>query len=159
MDTASLIKLVGLLKKQQLASLGTLRNGQPFVSMVLFAVADDFSAFYIHTSKLAFHTQDFLKNPVVSLMIMEAASANPDPQQLARISLSGTVSAVNAEDDDFGRAQLLYLTKFPQSEPLFGFTDFSLYRITPENARYVAGFGKAFNLTLASLREAARVSS
>jgi putative heme iron utilization protein len=154
MDEFSRKKLVELLTTRTIASLGTIRDLHPYVSMVLFASADDFSAFYIHASKLAFHTQDFLKNHNVSLLVMEAESANPDPQQLARISIRGVISAIEPEDTDFGHARSLYLTKFPQSEPLFNFADFSLYRIVPVSSRYVAGFAKAFNLSPDGLKGA-----
>jgi|GEM_PF-6500928 len=38
----------------------------------------------------------------------------------------------------------------------FNLGDFALYRIEPSGARYVAGFGKTFNLTADSLKRAAQ---
>lgn len=157
MDVDSSKKLAELIRNRSTAALGTLREGAPFVSMVLFAVEDDFSAFYIHASKLAFHTQDMQADPRVSLMIAEAEAPGADPQQLARISLRGLSAIVDQQDADHARVRALYQKKFPSSVPLFGLGDFDLYRITPKTARYVAGFARAFNLTPAALAQVARL--
>ena len=53
-------KLANLLRATRIAGLGTIRDGFPLVSMVAYLPADDFSAFYIHVSTLAQHTQDLL---------------------------------------------------------------------------------------------------
>ena len=37
------------------------------------------------------------------------------------------------------------------AEQLFSLGDFNLWRITPKGGRFVAGFGRAFNLVLAAL--------
>jgi hypothetical protein len=49
-------------------------------------------------------------------------------------------------DEDYTSARSAYIRRFPESEPLFSFGDFSLYRLKPQTARYVAGFARAFNL-------------
>jgi putative heme iron utilization protein len=60
--------LVRLIRDQRTAALGTVRNGAPEVSMVLFAASQDCPAFYLHISKLAHHTQNILHDARVSLM-------------------------------------------------------------------------------------------
>ncbi len=57
-----------LIRDQRTAALGTVRNGAPEVSMVLFAASQDCPAFYLHTGKLAHHTQNILHDARVSLM-------------------------------------------------------------------------------------------
>lgn len=156
MDSDSQHKLARLIRTAQTAALGTLREGAPFVSMVLFVMEEDFSVFYIHASKLAFHTQDMLADPRVSLMIAEMPTAGADPQQAARVSIRGEAASVPKTSPDYARIRDIYLKKYPASAPLFGFGDFDLYGITPHMARYVAGFARAFNLTPAALRQAAR---
>ncbi len=156
MDADSSAKLAAMIRAGKTAALGTLREGGPFVSMVLFAVEDDFSAFYIHASRLAFHTQDMLADPRVSLMIAETETPGADPQQLARISIRGEAALIAKDSPDYDRIREMYLRKYPASAPLFGFGDFDLYRITPKTARYVAGFARAFNLTPAALAQSAR---
>ena len=154
MDAASLQLLARLIRTQRVASLGTLREGSPFVSMVLYAPAPDFRACYIHTSRLAYHTQDILRDARVSLMIAETDDGTRDPQTLARVSILGAATAVPPDDASYEDARNIYLARFPQSAYAFGFADFALYRIEAASARYVAGFARAFNLKPAHFEQA-----
>lgn len=155
MDNQSQQTLARLIRAQRVAALGTLRDGGPLVSMILYAAAPDFSAYYIHASRLAQHTQDILQDARVSLMIAETDTGVPDPQTLARVSIRGEAVEVPPTIADYAEARLLYLTKFPQAFPNFGLGDFALYRIQPRRARFVAGFGQIFNLTLADFKKVA----
>ena len=152
MDTDSLARLVRLLREQRVASLGTLRDGAPFVSFVLFVASPDLSAYYIHVSRLAHHTQDMQKDARASLLIAERDDDAHDPQQLARISLQGQAKILVASDAEYAQAKATYLSKHPQNAMMFDFKDFALYRIAAQRARYVAGFAKAFNLDALDLR-------
>src|SRR3954469_16005244 len=58
MDVETRAALARLLAAERTAHLGTLRAGAPMVSMTLYLPARDFSAFYVHVSRLAWHTQD-----------------------------------------------------------------------------------------------------
>ncbi len=156
MDDAPLQLLAQLIRTQRSASLGTLRDEAPFVSMVLYAFAPDFRAYYIHTSRLAYHTQDIIRDPRVSLMIAETDDGMCDPQTLARVSILGTANVLPAADATYATARRAYLARFPQSEMTFGFGDFAMYRIEVESARYVAGFAQAYNLKPAHFEQASR---
>jgi putative heme iron utilization protein len=159
MDQESQEKLARMIFNQRVASLGTLREGTPLVSLVLFTPAPDFSCFYFLASQLAQHTQDIQNDPHISLMIAETDLEKQDPQTLARLSIRGLAAVVSEQDKDYIRARNAYLRKFPDSEQLFGFKDFSLYRLTPVTARYVAGFARAFNLVPQDLVKAANTQS
>jgi hypothetical protein len=154
MDADSQLKLANLILSGRIASLGTLRQGAPFVSMVLYTPAPDFGAFYTHISRLAHHTQDILQDPRVSLMIVENDAQEADAQTLARLSILGHAVEVLADSEEYIQVKDDYLKKYPQAEPLFDFKDFSIFRIQPESARYVAGFARAFNLSVSQLRKA-----
>jgi heme iron utilization protein len=158
MDTDSQLKLSKIIRNGRIASLGTLRQGAPFVSMVLYTPAVDFSAFYIHISRLAHHTQDILQDPRVSLMIVEVDNQEADAQTLARLSILGHAVEIVADSDEYNQVKDGYLEKYPQAEPLFEFKDFAIFRIQPESARYVAGFARAFNLSASQLRKAAELA-
>ncbi len=146
MDTNSEQILIRLLRTQRVAALGTLRDGGPLVSQVLFAAAPDFSAFIVHISQLAQHTHDILSDPRVSLMIADTDDGIGDPLQLARVSIRGEAASIAPGTDEYAAARAGYLAKFPQAAVNFQLGDFALYGIEPRIARYVAGFGKAFNL-------------
>jgi len=158
MDNESERLLASIISTQRVASLGTLRQGGPFVSMVLFAPAADFASFFIHVSRLAHHTQDILKSTRVALMIAEADGGNKDPQTLARVSITGEALEIGPMDSEYPAAREAYLSKYPQAGPNFMLGDFSIYRITVSAARFVANFGKIYNLKPADFRRAAQLS-
>jgi hypothetical protein len=159
MDAESQRNLARLIRSQSTASLGTLHGGAPLVSMVLYAVAPDFTAFFIHASRLAQHTQDMLQDARVGWMIAEADAGRQNPQTLGRVSILGEAAALSPTDTGCDAAKSIYLTRFPQAAATFAFKDFSLYRLAPRAARYVAGFGKVFDLGPDDLRQAAAVPS
>ena len=159
MDTSSATTLARLIRSQRIASLATLRQGNPLVTMVLYATATDFSAFYLHISRLAYHTQDIQKDPRVSLMIAETDRGEDDPQMLARVSFRGEAIVMATSDEDYEEAQARYLQRFPRARQTFTFNDFSLYRVQPQAIRYVAGFGQIFNPSISELIAAATLGT
>jgi putative heme iron utilization protein len=132
-----------LLRNQSVAALGTLHDGEPFVSMVPFAMPPGGTDFFIHVSGLAFHTGDMLAHPRVSLMIMapQAESA----QSRARITLQGDATPLERGSGDYALAKLSYLGRFADAAPIFELGDFTLFRIAPRTLRVVGGFAQAFS--------------
>jgi putative heme iron utilization protein len=124
--------------------------------MVSYLPEDDFSAFYVHVSQLAQHTQDMSADPRVGLLVSEPDDGRPDPQTLARISILGMAEQLDVREEAYSEIRSRYIARFPQSVPLFGFGDFRLWRIAPKSARYVAGFAQAFNLSRDALKRVAR---
>lgn len=147
MDPDSRQGLTRLLSTQRVAAMGTLRDGAPYVSLVPFVVAANAAAFHIHISRLAQHTLNILSDPRVGLLIAETDRGAGDPQTLARISIEGEAIEMALQDPDYAPAKARYLTCLPEAAFNFGLADFSLFRIVPSRARYVAGFGRIFNLT------------
>jgi len=135
-----------LLRKQQVASLGTLHNGRPFVSMVPFAVLSEGKGFVIHVSTLASHTKDMLQDPNVSLLIMASPSPDVPAQALARATIQGNAVPCPDSSEDHAEAKAAYLSRFPTSAQMFSFADFSLFAIVPRSIRLVGGFGEAKTL-------------
>ena len=58
-----------------------------------------------------------------------------------------------AQEAGYAAARGAYLARFPDSEPMFGFGDFSLFLIEPSSVRGVAGFGQAWSLSGAQYRQ------
>jgi heme iron utilization protein len=156
MDDQLAFQLAQIIRVSRQASLGTLHNGAPFVSMVLVAPSVDLCNYYIHISHLAQHTRDIEADPRVGLMFIEKDEGKSDPQQLARISLVGRAFRVSSGDSDAIEAQSLFLQRYPASAPYFTFADFYMYRIKAEGGRFVAGFAKAINLKVEDLRQASQ---
>ena len=114
--------------------------------MVAYRFAEEFSAFYIHVSKLGKHTADMETDPRVSLLITETDDRRLDPQTLARVSIRGTAEILSRNDPGYSQVKQNYLERFTEAEQLFSLGDFNLWKITPKGGRYVAGFWRAFNL-------------
>jgi putative heme iron utilization protein len=146
MDELSEQTLARILRETRLATLGTLHEGEPNLAMVAYTVADDFSAFYIHVSKLGKHTRDMEADHRVSLLIAETDDRRADPQTLARVSMQGIAEVLPRTASDYTFIRTRYLRRFPEAEPLFTLGDFNIWKIAPKSGRFVAGFGRAFNL-------------
>jgi len=153
MDQQSEQILARLIRDTRIASLGTIHDGEPNLAMVAVAVESDFSAFYIHVSKLGKHTADMEKDPHISLLLTEADDQRADPQTLARVSLQGMAEMVARSALDYLRIKALYLDRFPEAEKLFSLGDFNVWQIRPKGGRFVAGLGRAFNLVPEALRK------
>ncbi|PZO15474.1 MAG: hypothetical protein DCF26_13160 [Burkholderiales bacterium] len=146
MDATESAALMSLLRTQPVASLATLHKGAPAVSMVPFALLPDGAGFVIHVSQLATHTQDMVQNQAVALLVTAPLAAGESPLALPRASVQGQARPCPPESPGYEEARHAYLTKLPDAEPLFSFSDFSLFVIEPESLRWVAGFGRAMSL-------------
>jgi putative heme iron utilization protein len=154
MDAQSEKLLAHIIRNTRIASLATLRDEAPHASAVAFVVVEDFSAFYIHVSRLAQHTMDMLKNKQVSLLIAELDDGRADPQALARVSIRGVAEAMQNGEPGYTPIKDLYTARFPEAEKLFKLGDFNFWRISPKGGRYVAGFSKTYNITPEALKKA-----
>ncbi|MBK7453048.1 MAG: pyridoxamine 5'-phosphate oxidase family protein [Anaerolineales bacterium] len=147
MDVQSEKLLAQIIRNTRVASLGTLRDESPLVSMVAFVSAQDFSAFYIFVSRLAQHTIDMQKDKRMCLLIAEADDGRADPQTLARVTIRGSAEMMEIGEPGYTPVKRQYIERFPESAMLFNLEDFGMWRIKPKGGRYVAGLAKAFNIT------------
>ncbi len=153
MDSSSRNLLSSLVSRSRVASLGTLHDGAPFVSMVLAAPDPTYSVWFLHISRLASHTQDLLKDPRASLMLAMPDAGDGDPQQLARLTLVGRATELSDGSAEEDSAKAIYLGKFPHMAELVDqLGDFSFWVVRPTSARFVGGFARAFTLTPEALR-------
>jgi heme iron utilization protein len=146
MDVDSEEVLARLIRDTRIAALGTIHDDKPNLAMVAVAFEGNFSAFYIHVSKLGRHTTDMENDSHVSLLLTEADDGRADPQTLVRLSIQGTAEMIPRHAPDYLHLKEIYLSRFPEAENLFSLGDFNLWRINPMGGRFVAGFGRAFNL-------------
>ena len=142
-----------LLRTQQVAALGTLHKGQPYVSMVPFAMLPGGAGFVIHVSQLAAHTKDMLLSPHVSLLVVAPPTPDVSAQALARITIQGRAVQYADVAEGHAAAKAAYLSRFPQSAGLFSFADFSLFAIWPDSIRFVGGFAQATTLSPETLAD------
>ena len=140
--------LATLIRGQRIAHLATLRQGAPMASMTLYLPGADFSFFYVHVSRLAWHTQDMAQDGRVALSIAEADDGRDDPFTLQRLTIRGNAENLAGDQPEL---QKQWLTCFPEQAINFELADFSFWRIAPRDARFVAGFGRIHNLSAAEL--------
>lgn len=144
--------LAALLRRERIAHLATLRQAAPLASMTLYLPDAGFTAFYVHVSRLAWHTQDMTQDGRVALSIAETDDGRADPFTLKRVSIRGNAENLAGERPELKR---LWLARFPEQAINFELADFSFWRIAPRDARFVAGFGKIHNLSAIELSSCA----
>jgi len=140
--------LAALIRSQRIAHLATLRQGAPMASMTLYLPETGFTAFHVHVSRLALHTQDMARDARVALSIAEADDGRADPFTLKRVSIRGDAAMLEGDQPELKRR---WLARFPEQAINFELADFSFWRILPRDARFVAGFGRIRNLSAADL--------
>ena len=143
--------LAALLRGERIAHLATLRQGAPLASMTLYLPDGAFSAFHVHVSRLAWHTQDMAQDARVALSIAQTDDGRADPFTLKRVSIRGEAVQIPNQDSRFQDLKALWLARFPEQAINFELADFSFWRIVPRDARFVAGFGRIHNLSAAEL--------
>ena len=148
MDGDRRAALAVLIRGQRIAHLATLRQGAPMASMTLYLPDADFTAFHVHVSRLAWHTQDMTQDQRVALSIAEADDGRADPFTLMRVSIRGTVQQLDGDQPELKRQ---WLVCFPEQAINFELADFAFWRIVPRDARFVMGFGRIHNLSAAAL--------
>ena len=152
MDAGSSALLKTLIRQERIAHLATLRGGAPMASMTLYLAAPDFSAFHVHVSRLAWHTQDMQHDPHVALSIAETDDRRADPFTLMRVTIRGEASDLKG---DLSMKEA-WLERFPEQAINFQLADFSFWKIQPRDARFVAGFGRIHNISATDLIESAQ---
>jgi hypothetical protein len=143
--------LAALIRRERIAHLATLRQGAPMASMTLYLPDEGFTAFHVHVSRLAWHTQDMAQDARVALSIAQADDGRADPFTLRRASIRGEALQISNQDAQFENLKSLWLARFPEQAINFQLADFSFWRIAPRDARFVAGFGRIQNLSAADL--------
>lgn len=143
-----------LLQDQRIASLGTLHEGEPYVSMVPFALLADGSGFVIHVSQLSSHTRDMLESPRVSLLVVAPETPGAPAQATARVTIQGRAEHDSAPAPGYATAREAYLSRFPRAADMFELPDFLLFTIRPSSIRFIAGFAQAITLTPAAFATA-----
>lgn len=126
-----------LLRRARTGTLATVNadDGSPYASLVNLAT-DIRGCPIILVSTLAWHTRNLLADPRGSVMVAELPPAG-DALTGARVTVMGRFSKVEAR-----QVSRRYLARHPAAELYAGFGDFAFWRLEPEMAHAVAGFGR-----------------
>ncbi|MCP8940554.1 DUF2470 domain-containing protein [Alsobacter sp. SYSU M60028] len=134
-----------LMRVARHATLATLdrRTGGPYASLVSCATDVDGTPLLL-VSRLAVHTRNLEVDPLVSILFAEIGAG--DPLVHPRVSVSA-----RADQDADPRSRRRFLARHPEAAMYAGFSDFSIYRLAPQSAHLVAGFGRIVDLQPADL--------
>ncbi len=153
--TSSELAAARLLSGHRWAALATLGEDGPAASMVAYAPAFDLTSLHLFLSGLSEHTRNVIAQPRVALVVSEVDPGSGDPQTLARVSAKGTAEIVERTAPGFDAAWRTYVGRFPDAAPRIALGDFSLFRLTILEARYVGGFAMAGTIPVGRLSVAA----
>jgi putative heme iron utilization protein len=116
-----------------LATQSTVLSGYPHASFLPY-VCDEAGRVLLVMSRLAEHTQNVLRDEKVSFLVHDV-SVNLSG---ARLTILGDLQRVESEP-----LLLARLTRQnPELASYLAMSDFSIWRLWPRRARYIAGFGK-----------------
>lgn len=132
--------------------------GAPCISYAPFLLHD--GVFYIFISQLAAHTRHLQHQHLASVMVMADEGETRNLFACQRFSQAVVAEAV--ADNSLAELVLDNMQEVLGKTLglLRGLSDFGLYRLVPQgNGRYVAGFGKAFDVSLSAKAVIAQVTS
>jgi len=110
-------------------------DGWPYGSLVLTAV-DHAARPILLISTLAQHTQNMLRDDRVSLLF-DGTLEHQERLTGPRVTVLGRAAQI-----DDAHASARFIARHPSADMYAGFGDFSFWRVKPEKAHIVAGFGK-----------------
>ncbi len=138
-------------KTLQLATLDAV--GEPSISYAPF-VQDDAGNFYIFVSRLSRHTQEILQHPQLSVLLIEDEQAARQIFARTRVTYRCAAAVVAREAAEYAPLLDAMEARFGNVVGLLrGLGDFVMFRLVPQSGRFVMGFGQAFVLAGAGLRE------
>ncbi|BBB28970.1 conserved hypothetical protein [Neptunomonas japonica JAMM 1380] len=121
------------------------KNGMPHVSYAPFIRQNEH--FFIFVSQLASHTEHLKDKPNASIMIIkdEAGCRNLFARERCIVEVSTEALAPDTTGSILDQMEVELGTTMALLRTL---PDFVLFKLTAVEARYIAGFGKAFELDL-----------
>lgn len=111
------------------------KPGFPFASLALYALDERGRPLFL-LSGLAVHARNLTADARASLMVAEG-----DSQASARVTVIGRAVRLSGAQSDAARVS--YLVRHPEAKAWASFGDFALWRLEPEDAYVVGGFGSA----------------
>ncbi len=110
-------------------------DGHPYGSLVLMSCGQD-AAPLLLLSALAEHSRNLEADERLSLL-MDGTAGHEDPLTGPRLTVLGRAKRT---DDPAARAR--FLARHPAAERYADFADFAVWRMAPERAHLIAGFGR-----------------
>lgn len=129
--------LVASQRSGVLCTNSTHKPGYAFGSLTPYAVDGAARPIFL-ISDMGVHTGNLEADPRATLFV-SAAVENDDVLSAARVNVFGRV--VRLEEEEAEEARSSYLAAHPEAQAWADFGDFAFYRLEPEEAYYIGGFG------------------
>jgi len=148
MNSENTNSLLALIRRHRQATLAVVdaEAGEPVTAMVSYVEEADCAAVLIHLSNLSAHKRILQRNPVCSMLICEPDTGSGEVLSLARVALQATAEQLARDSEEYAAARGRFLEKLPSAQIMFSLPDFDLFRVRPHRARFIAGFGRAFEV-------------
>ena len=141
--------LISLLEKQKVFMLATLnQQHMPEASMTPFVFYQQ--VFWVFVSQLSSHTDNLAKRPDLSVLINENINNTLNPFMVQRASIA--CRATHAAPEEIDKVLAVMSDRLGETVSLLRqLPDFHLFKLEPKQGRFIAGFGKAFDIDFASM--------
>ncbi|WP_026732852.1 HugZ family pyridoxamine 5'-phosphate oxidase [Fischerella sp. PCC 9605] len=136
------------IQKFQSAIISTASNqGIPDASYAPF-VMDESKNIYIYVSGLSTHTQNLSVNPHASVMLIEDEAKTEQIFARRRLTFDCTATLIERETDTWQEIVNQFHARFGEIiEVLSSLLDFRIFKLTPQQGRFVIGFGAAYSIS------------
>ncbi len=136
-----------LLSQQTLLFASASLDGIPEISVTPFVLNE--GCFYILVSDLAGHTANLRHNPKVSVIFTRSEAETKNLFARERAIFNCLVREVAGSDPVHDKQLQALTTQFGETVTLLRtLPDFHLFELQPRTARYVLGFGQAYQINL-----------
>ena len=133
-----------LLHTTRVGMLATIGEAFPLASAVPFVSVQGWADLLVHISTLAAHTRNLLRDPRVSLLVMERDAPEKNPLALKRLILQGTANPIDPQSPTYGLLARQFTARFPDAAVTMALADFQLWQLHIQTAQFIAGFGRAY---------------
>lgn len=133
-----------LLHSVRVGMLATVGDAFPLASAVPFISLNGWTELFLHISTLAAHTQNLLRDPRLSLLVMETDDPQKNPLALKRLSLQGTADPIDSQSPTYDMLARQFTDRFPDAAVTMALADFQFWRLDIQIAQFIAGFGRAY---------------
>lgn len=122
-------------------------KGIPNASYTPF-VMDEFKNIYIYVSGLSSHTTNIQNHPYVSVLFIEDEAKADNIFARRRLNFDCTASLITRETEQWHQVVDNFQERFGDIiEMLRSLPDFRIFKLTPNQGRFVIGFGAAYNIS------------
>ena len=138
------VEVQSLLNNTRVGMLATIGEARPLASAVPFVALEGWVDLLLHLSTLAAHTQNLLRDPRASLLVMETDDLQKNPLALTRLILEGTADRLDRNSATYEALARRFTDRFPDAAITMTLGDFQLWHLRFEAAQFIAGFGRAY---------------